>query len=66
MPEGSGDDGGVKRTLDELAAAGRSGGGSVVRGEAQELLESLDRSRSCSLVVIGDVFLDSHVMRDLS
>lgn len=52
------DDGGVKSTLNELAMAGRAGGGGVVRGEASALLESLDRSRSYSLVVIGDLFLE--------
>jgi len=52
------DDHGVRSTLDELAAAGRSGGGTLVRGEARHLLECLDPSPSYSLVVIGDVFLD--------
>lgn len=58
------DEGGVTTTLEELAAAGRSGGSSVVRGEAQDLLESLDRSRSYSLVVVGDLFLKkAHAVR---
>jgi len=51
------DDGGVKSTLDELAGAGLSGGSKVVCGEAQDLAGVLDRSRSYSLVVIGDLFL---------
>ena len=58
VEESSSDGDGLKSTLDELAAAGRSGGGTVVRGEAQDLLESLDRSSSYSLVVIGDLFLE--------
>ena len=58
VEEASSDDGGVKSTLDELAAAGRSGGGKVVRGEAQDLLDSLDPSPSYSLVVVGDLFLE--------
>jgi len=52
------DEGGVTRAVEELAAVGRSGGSRVVCGEAQELLESLDRSRSYSLVVVGDLFLE--------
>jgi cytidylate kinase len=51
------DDGGMKGTLDALAETGRSGGGTVVYGEGQDLLESVDRSLSYSLVVIGDLFL---------
>jgi len=55
---------GVKRTMDELAAVGRSGGGKVIRGGSQELLESLDPSPNYSLVVVGDLFLDkSHAAR---
>jgi cytidylate kinase len=49
---------GVKSTLDELAAVGRSGGGKVVGGGAQDLLGSLDPSARYSLVVVGDLFLD--------
>jgi len=49
---------GVKSTLDELAAVGRSGGGKVVRGAAQDLLGALDPSARYSLVVVGDLFLD--------
>ena len=58
VEEASSDGDGLKSTLDELAAAERSGGGTVVRGEAQDLLESLDRSSSYSLMVIGDLFLE--------
>ena len=64
VEEASSDGDGLKSTLDELAAVGRSGGGTVVSGEAQDLLESLDRSPSYSLVVIGDLFLEkSHAAR---
>ena len=64
VEEASSDGDGLKSTLDELAAVGRSGGGTVVRGEAQDLLESLDRSPSYSLVVIGDLFPEkSHAAR---
>jgi len=58
VEEAPSDGDGLKSTLDELAAAGRSGGSRVVRGKMQDLLESRDRSRSYSLVVVGDLFLD--------
>jgi cytidylate kinase len=52
------DDGGLARVVDELARAGRSGGGQVVRGGGQELLASIDRLSPYTLAVIGDVFLN--------
>jgi hypothetical protein len=51
------DDGGLQPTLDELAHAGRSGGGRSVFGSRQRLVESLDRTFPYTLVVVGDVFL---------
>ncbi len=51
------DDGGMKNTLEELARLGRSGGGRLVRGGQELLLNSLDRTVPYTLVVIGDVFL---------
>jgi cytidylate kinase len=57
VDEASVDDGGVKSTLDDLAAAGRSGGSQAVCGETRDLLESLVGARSYSLVIIGDLFL---------
>lgn len=53
------DDGGIRITLDELAAVGRSGGGKTVYGTTLDLISSFDRSVSHSLVVVGDVFLDT-------
>jgi cytidylate kinase len=52
------DDGGLSRTVDELARVGRSGGGQVVRGGGQELLASIDRLSPYTLAVIGDVYLE--------
>jgi len=49
--------GGLERTLDELARVGRSGGGRVVYGEPQHLVDTLDRSIPYTLVVLGDLFL---------
>lgn len=49
--------GGLKDTLDELARIGRSGGGRVVYGDPNQLVETLDRSIPYTLVVLGDLFL---------
>lgn len=49
--------GGLQSTLDELAKAGRSGGGRTVFGDRQRLIESLDRTTPYTLVVLGDLFL---------
>ena len=58
------DDGGVSDTLDELAGAGRAGGGKSVYGGQQDLVEALDRSFPYTLVVIGDAFLSkAHAAR---
>jgi len=55
-PEESRADGGISKTLDELARNGRSGGGKSVYGNQHNLVESLDRTIPYTLVVIGDVF----------
>ncbi len=52
------DDGGLAKTMDELALIGRAGGGRMVGGGQEKLVASLDRSTPYSLVVIGDVFLE--------
>jgi hypothetical protein len=49
--------GGLKDTLDELARVGRSGGGRVVYGDPNQLVDTLDRSVPYTLVVLGDLFL---------
>jgi hypothetical protein len=49
--------GGLKKTLDELARIGRSGGGRVVYGEPNQLVDTLDRTVPYTLVVLGDLFL---------
>ena len=56
-PETTGDDGGLKSTLDELARIGKSGGGRTVYGDQHPLLDALDRQVRYALVVVGDVFL---------
>ncbi len=70
-PDEERDDGGLKRSLDELARLGRSGGGRTVCGTQQRLVETVDRSFPYTLVVIGEVFLSKghaarlRAMRDL-
>jgi cytidylate kinase len=49
--------GGLKQTLDELARIGRSGGGRVVYGDPNQLVDTLDRNVPYTLVVLGDLFL---------
>ncbi len=56
-PDVSGDERGLRPTLDELARVGRSGGGSTVYGGRQNLVEVLGRHIPYTLVVIGNVFL---------
>jgi cytidylate kinase len=57
LPAEQNGDAGLKRTLDELARVGRSGGGRVLYGDPHQVLNALDRSVPYSLVVVGDVFL---------
>jgi hypothetical protein len=63
-PESVLDDGGVAATLDELAGAGRAGGGKSVYGGQQDLVEALDRGFPYTLVVVGEAFLSkAHAAR---
>jgi hypothetical protein len=63
-PDRDVEDGGVSVTLDELAGAGRAGGGKSVYGGQQDLIEALDRGFSYTLVVVGEVFLSkAHAAR---
>lgn len=48
---------GLESTLNELAKLGRSGGGRVITGSPQDVLNAIDLSTPYTLVVIGDVFL---------
>ena len=51
------DDAGLSRTLEELVARGRSGGGYTVYGSQDEILETVKGGDKSALVVIGDIFL---------
>ncbi len=51
------DDGGLSAALEELVAAGRSGGGRTFEGSAAQVVETLQQAKGHSLVVVGDVFL---------
>lgn len=57
-PQPPTDDAGLTRTLEELVAGGRSGGGQTVHGSQDEILEILKSNGKNALVVIGDIFLD--------
>lgn len=49
------DEGGVKKTLEELAKVGRAGGGRTVCGAPENILSSIERNTPYSLVVVGAV-----------
>ena len=51
------DDAGLSRTLEELVARGRSGGGYTVYGAQDQILETVKGNDKSALVVIGDIFL---------
>jgi hypothetical protein len=51
------DDAGLSRTLEELVARGRSGGGYTVYGSQDQILETVKSNDKSALVVIGDIFL---------
>ena len=51
------DDAGLSRTLEELVARGRSGGGYTVYGSQGEIMETVKGNDKSALVVIGDIFL---------
>ena len=56
VPDAATDNGGLKKTRDELARIGKSGGGRVVYGGQPQLINSIDRTINYTLVVIGEVF----------
>jgi hypothetical protein len=56
-PEPVGDDGGMARTLDELVALGRSGGGHTVQGGLGKILDAIHGDSNYAVVAVGDLFL---------
>lgn len=56
VPDAVTDNGGLKKTCDELAMIGKSGGGRVIYGGQQQLMKAIDRTIPYTLVVIGEVF----------
>jgi cytidylate kinase len=52
------EDAGVAEVTSALLQDGRAGERRTVRGGAKELIQSLDRTATYSLVVVGDVFLN--------
>ena len=57
-PETVQDDGGLEKTLEELVSIGRSAGGKTIYGDGEEIMEAVKDSGNCSLVVLGEMFLD--------
>jgi len=57
-PETVQDDGGLEKTLEELVSIGRSAGGKTIYGAGEEIMEAVKDSGNCSLVVLGEMFLD--------
>jgi len=66
------DDKGLTQTMEELVSIGRSAGGQTISGARQEIIERIRDERNCSLVVLGDLFLEKghearmRLMRELS
>jgi hypothetical protein len=52
------DDGGLRRTEEELVGLGRSGGRRTASGGYDEVIKTAEGNGKYSLVVIGDVFLE--------
>jgi cytidylate kinase len=58
------EDGGMTDTVKELAKLGCSGGGRLVCGDRQDLLNALERDVPYTLIVIGDILLSrAHAAR---
>jgi len=57
-PEVSSNDGGLGKVMEELVSIGRSGGGKTITGGSEEIIEAVKDATNCSLVVLGDIFLD--------
>ena len=57
-PEISPNDTSLGKVMEELVSIGRSGGGKTVYGGCQEVMDAVKDATNCSLVVLGDVFLD--------
>jgi len=57
-PEISRNDGGFGKVMEELVSIGRSGGGKTIYGGSEEVIEAVKDTTNCSLVVLGEMFLD--------
>lgn len=57
-PEEPKGDGGLEKTLEGLARAGRAGGGKSLFGNPHRIVEAVDRTVPYTLVVVGDLFLE--------
>jgi hypothetical protein len=57
-PEVSRNESGLGKVMEELVAIGRSSGGKTIFGGSEEIIEAIKDASNCSLVVLGDIFLD--------
>jgi hypothetical protein len=57
-PEVSRNENDLGKVMEELVAIGRSGGGKTIFGGSEEIIETIKDATNCSLVVLGDIFLD--------
>jgi len=57
-PEVSRHDNGLDKVMEELVSIGRSGGGKTIYGGSEEIIEAIKDTTNCSLIVLGDIFLD--------
>ena len=56
-PEVDTEDGGLRNTIEELVATGRSAGGVTIAGGQREVIDALRDSDNYSLIILGDLFL---------
>jgi hypothetical protein len=66
------EDKGLAQTMEALVSMGRSAGGETIYGAKNEIIEKLRGESNCSLVVLGDLFLEkghearTRMLRELS
>jgi hypothetical protein len=70
--ESEAEDNGLTQTTEALVSMGRSAGGETIYGTKDEIIEKIRGESNCSLVVLGNLFLDKghearmRLMRELS
>jgi hypothetical protein len=70
--EPEGEDSGLTHTMEALVSVGRSAGGETIYGAKDEIIDKIRGESNCSLVVLGDLFLEkghearTRLIRELS